>query len=357
MSPPAEPARAPSSASRWSGLDLRHLATLQAIAREGSFKAAAQALGYTPSAVSQQIASLERIVGMQVIAREQGRQALGLTEAGRILLRHLAPIEAQLGAAQADIDALAGGLVGTLRVGSFESVRTRLLPDVVAALGKRLPHLRVDVHETLTDLEHVARVERGELDVTFTLDPLPAGPFAAQVVLRDPWVLVVQAGSELALRAPGSLSLEAVAGLPLVCFRASRAMGEVPATFAASGVEPKIVSRSDYNDAVQEIAAVGRGVALLPRLCVNPGDDRTSVVDLPGVFPPRDIVVAWHRDREQSEAVASFVALAEETGRRLEAQSVARYRHGGEVRQLPRRPPSPARSSASAAMDPGRRSR
>ena len=357
MSPPAEPERAPAATSRWSGLDLRHLATLQAIAREGSFKAAAHALGYTPSAVSQQIAGLERIVGVQVVAREQGRQALGLTEAGHVLLRHLAPIEAQLGAARADLEALAGGQVGTLRVGSFESVRTRLLPDVVAALGKRLPHLRIDVQETLADLEHVARVERGELDVTFTLDPLPAGPFDAEVVLRDPWVLVVQAGSELVRRHPVSLSLDAVAALPLVCFRASRALGQVPATFAAAGVDPLVVSRSDYNDAVQELAAAGRGVALLPRLCVNTRDDRTRIVEVPGLFPPREILVAWHRDRARSEAVASFVALAAEVGALLESPRRALPSEGGRVRQLPRRGgESPARSGASAVSEPGRRS-
>jgi molybdate transport repressor ModE-like protein len=84
MSTGAQAARVLPASSRWFALDLRHLATLQAIAREGSFKAAALALGYTPSAVSQQVASLERIVGRQVIEREQGRQALGLTEAGRI---------------------------------------------------------------------------------------------------------------------------------------------------------------------------------------------------------------------------------------------------------------------------------
>src|SRR4026208_2007240 len=73
---------------RWVGLDLRHLLTLRAIADEGSFKAAARALGYTPSAVSQQIASLERVVGTQLIAREHGRQAFGLTEAGGGAPRH-----------------------------------------------------------------------------------------------------------------------------------------------------------------------------------------------------------------------------------------------------------------------------
>ena len=114
-------------------------------------------------------------------------------------------------------------------------------------------------------------------------------------------------------------------------------MGSVPATFRAAGIEPTVVSRSDYNDAVQELAAAGRGIALLPRLCVNSRDERTEVVPLGAIFPPREIAVAWHRDRMQSEAVAAFVSLAEEVGSRLE---------GGPLRV--------ARPGTSAASDLGR---
>ena len=123
---------------RWIGLDLRHLFTFQAIADEGSFKAAARRLGYTPSAVSQQIASLERVVGVQLIAREHGRQAFGLTDAGGILLRHLVAIESQLAAAMADIEALSNA-AATLRVGAYESVGARLLPELIGRVQERFP--------------------------------------------------------------------------------------------------------------------------------------------------------------------------------------------------------------------------
>jgi molybdate transport repressor ModE-like protein len=323
MSASAEGARSLPVGSRWLALDLRHLGTLQAIAREGSFKAAALSLGYTPSAVSQQIASLERIVGTQVIEREQGRQAFGLTEAGLILLRHFTPIEAHLGAAQADIEALRDGSLGTLRIGAFESVLTRLLPDVVLEFTRELPAVRLDVHETLRDLEHVAAVERGDLDLAFTLVPVPPGPFETRVVMRDPWVLVVHAESELARRLPGSFALEEIVQLPLVCFRAARALGSVPGAFRDAGLEPRIVSRSDYNDAVQELVADGRGVALLPRLCVNPRDERTEIIELGKVLPPREIALAWHRDRIANSALDAFVGLAADVGARLEALASA----------------------------------
>lgn len=306
---------------RWVGFELRHLLTLQAIAEEGSFKAAARVLGYTPSAVSQQIASLERVVGVQVIAREQGRQALGLTEAGKILLRHLTPIHAHLDAARSDIDALASGFVGTLRVGAFESVGTRVLPEVVGRFQEVFPQILVEVVEALSELDHMRSVDQRVLDLAFTLLPLPAGRFETRRVLRDPWVLVVQAGSELAERSRRARDLRTLGALPLVCFRAPRAIDSVLAHFRDAGVEPHVVLRSDYNDAVQEAAAAGRGVALLPRLCVNPADERTAIVELGDLVPAREIAVAWHRDRSSSEALATFVELSIEVGARLASGS------------------------------------
>lgn len=303
---------------QWLGLDLRLLTALQAIADEGSFKSAARALGYTPSAISQQIASLERIVGVQVIAREHGRQALGLTEAGRILLRHMSAIEARLAAAKSEIDAFAQGIVGTLRVGAYESVVARLLPGLIGRFRESFPRVRVEVDDALSDLELLRSLERGILDVAFTLLPLPPGPFQTRTVLHDPWVLVVQAGSQYVELSETPLSLRSIGRLPLVCFRAPRAIDPVLSRFRAAGVEPNIVLRSDYNDAIQEFAAAGLGVAVMPRLAVNPHDQRMVMVDLDPLIPSREIVLAWHNDRTESEAIKTFVTLAAEMGSGLE---------------------------------------
>ena len=308
-----------SGGERWIGLDLRHLAALRAIADEGSFKGAARALGYTPSAISQQIASLERVVGVQLIARVHGRQALGVTEAGRILLRHMSAIEARLSAAKSELDALAQGIVGELRVGAYESVGARLLPELVGRFRDAYPGVRVEVDEALSDLDLMRSLERGVLDLAFTLLPLPPGPFEARTVLRDPWLLVVQAGAEharLSARAP--LGLREIGQLPLVSFRLPRAIDAVLERFRAAGVEPNILLRSDYNDAVQELAAAGLGVALMPRLAFNPHDERTATVELGDLVPPREIAVAWHSDRTPSEPFEAFVSIAREVGAGLE---------------------------------------
>src|SRR5579862_3822598 len=93
----------------WLGVELRHLAALQALAQTGSFGRAAEQLGYTQSAVSQQIATLERHVGSKLVERPGGPRAISLTEAGELLLRHADSIVARLQAAQADLAALQAG--------------------------------------------------------------------------------------------------------------------------------------------------------------------------------------------------------------------------------------------------------
>src|SRR5919197_715227 len=103
---------------QWLGVELRHLAALQAIVEEGSFGRAARRLGYTQSAVSQQIATLERIVGEKLLERPGGPRPVKLTEAGELLLRHARGIVARLQAAQADLHALRSGEAGNLRVGT-----------------------------------------------------------------------------------------------------------------------------------------------------------------------------------------------------------------------------------------------
>jgi DNA-binding transcriptional LysR family regulator len=298
----------------WVGLELRHLVALQAISDEGSFKAAARALGYTPSAISQQIASLERVVGVKVIAREHGKQALGLTEAGQVLLGHMAAIEARLSTAKADIDALTQGIVGTLRVGAFESVGARLLPELIGRFEERFPKLRVEVDEAVTDLGHVRSLEQGALDLAFTMLPLAPGPFETRTVVRDPWVLLVQAGSEHGALMAAPIDLHGLGKLPLVCFRSARSIDAVLTRMRAAGIEPRIILRSDYNDALQEFAASGRGVALMPLMAVNPRDERTAIVDLGGLIPPREIGVVWHSGRLPNVAFETFVALAVEIG-------------------------------------------
>src|SRR3954468_3200253 len=209
------------SAEGWPGLELRHLLALQAVAREGSFAAAAEALGYTQSAISQQIAALERAVGQRLVERPGGRRRIWLTEAGEALLRHAETIVAQVHAAAADLAALADGRAGTLRVGTYQSISARILPALVRAFRDAFPDVTLQVREAGDDTELYGLLERAELDLSFGLLPAPDGPFEALELMRDPYVLVVASDSPLA-DAAETPSLTEIAALPLVGFSECR---------------------------------------------------------------------------------------------------------------------------------------
>lgn len=317
-SPDSSAARAwdPGLGADWYGLDLRHLAALRAIAEQGSFKGAAQALGYTPSAISQQITGLERTIGSRVVVREHGRKALGLTEAGVIMLRHLNAIEARLDTARAEIAALANGIAGPLRIEASESIAARFLPDVLRRFRSEHPDVDIVVDETPLDAE-LASLERGAHDLAFGVLPLPEGPFQATVVLTDPWVLVAEASSPVARRGTPR-TLRELRDLPVI---ASRSTLESPACLnclRAAGVNPSDALRSENDSVVQAFAAAGLGVAVMPRLAVNPADDGVGIVDLGELIPPRRIAIARHADRTPHPSLDDFVAFAARVGSQRE---------------------------------------
>src|SRR5215207_3522732 len=179
------------------GVEVRHLAALQAVATSGSFARAARELGYTQSAISLQVAALERAAGTRLLERPTGRRPVVPTAAGERILRHARRLVAQLDAAEADLEALAAGTAGTLRVGTFQSISVRVLPAVVSDFRAARPDVDIGLSELGYDDELLALLERGRLDLAFTVFPAQ-GPFEQVELLRDPHVLIVPEGSPLA---------------------------------------------------------------------------------------------------------------------------------------------------------------
>jgi DNA-binding transcriptional LysR family regulator len=296
------------SANEWLGIDLRHLAALEAVARTGSFGRAARELGYTQSAVSQQIAQLERIVGQKLFDRPGGPRRVEPTEAGLLLLGHADAIVAQLDAARADMAALAEGAAGTLRVGIYQSVGARLLPTLVRRFRKQWPLVGVRVREESAAADLLRLVEHGELDLTFADLPLRDGPFEWAELLQDPYVLLVSARSELA-PLESAPSLREVAKLPLIGRRST----DEPERFLAGRVpDVNVVFRTDDNGTLAAFVAEDLGAAIEPRLVVDPRDRDVKMLPFGSRIPPRTIVLAWHRDRYRSQAAQAFVELAQE---------------------------------------------
>ena len=301
----------------WLGVELRHLAALEAVAREGTFGRAARSLGYTQSAISQQIQTLERIVGERLLERPGGPRAVSLTEAGVLLLRHAESIIARLHAAQADMAALSQGEKGALRVGTFQSVGAKVLPEVMRRFLDAWPRVQLDLTESSSDDELLRLVERGELDLGFTMLPSLDGPFETVELLRDPYVLVVPASSELAGRV--SAGLADLDDLTLIANRACRSTRLAEDELVQRGVAVGVAFRSDDNGTVQGLVGAGFGAALVPLLTVNRSDERVSVLELEPEIPRRRIALAWHRDRHRSPAARAFTDLAAEVCAEVEA--------------------------------------
>ena len=295
---------------RWTGVELRHLVALDAVARQRSFVRAARELGYTQSAVSQQIAQLEKVVGQRLVERPGGPRRVDLTDAGRLLLRHADAIVAQLDAARADMSALAEGAAGPLRVGIYQSVGARILPALLRRFRETWPRVDVHVLEETDAADLLRLLEHGELDLTFADLPLPAGPFESEEVLRDPYVLIVKPGSELAGR-DAAPPLRELAGVPLIGWRST---GE-PETYLRGRVpDLNVVYRTDDNGTLMGLVAEGLGVAVVPRLVVNPRNPSLVALSFGTRIPPRDIAIVWHRDRYRSDAAKAFAGLACEMG-------------------------------------------
>ena len=302
--------------------ELRHLAALDAVVDEGSFARAAARLGYTQSALSQQIGALERIVGMRLLERRTGRSPLGPTEAGALLLRHAERIVASLQAADADLEALRQGATGALRVGTFQTVGTGVLPTLLARLGVEHPELEVSLVEAVRTEQLIALVETGGVDVSFVVLPAGAEPLEVEAVMDDPWMLVVPAGSPLAGRTSPVAPRE-LADLTLVAYK--YALPYSPEDhLQILGVEPRVLLRSDETATVLGLVAAGVASAILPWLVVDPADPRISVARIDHLLPPRRIGLVWHRDRYHSTVFHQFVSVARDVCAELSAQARTR---------------------------------
>ncbi len=295
------------NADGWGALEVRHVRAFATVVEHGSFSAAARELGYTQSAVSQQIGALERIVGGPVLRRPPGgRRPPELTDAGRVVLTHARLLLARVKAAQADVASLAGAGHGQITVLTFQSFGARVLPGVLRAFRGRCPDVDVRIEEALDSDTLLGSVERGEVDISFAALPLPEGPFAARELGNDPYVLVTRADS-------GEHSLDDLDGRRLLGIRGCEQYRFVELEMLARGVAPESISRFDNNAIIQALVAAGEGIAIVPELVIDAADPRIAVHPLPEL-PARRLIAVWHRERTLSAAARQFLDVTAEAG-------------------------------------------
>jgi DNA-binding transcriptional LysR family regulator len=294
-------------------LDVKRLRVLREVAAKGSFSAAAESLAYTQSAVSQQIAALEREAGTRLVDRSA--RGVRLTEAGRALVRHADVILARLADAEAELAAIAGLRRGRLRLVSFASAGATIMPRAIAAFRERHPGIELTLEPAEPD-EALVKLKAGDCDVALTID----APFCAidddgidQVhLLDDPMYVAMPAGHPLASKPKvrlGELRDDAWIGgsshgCPdtMILLRACN----------AAGFEPRIAFHSDDYLAIQGFVAAGVGVSLIPDIALLALRDDVAIRSVSTRPPVRRINAATLRDGYRTPAVDAMLEVLHE---------------------------------------------
>jgi DNA-binding transcriptional LysR family regulator len=306
--------------SAWQGIEVRHLAALQALAEEASFQRAARRLGYSQPAVSQQLATLERIVGAQLVNRPRVSHPLTLTEAGQRLLVHAKAIQANLAIAEAELVGV--GEEAQLRIGAYQTIAAHLLPHLLREFARESPHIEVVLTDTPGDERLVTLLEEGDLDLAFVDLPLRLHrELETESLAVDEYVLVMPHNSPLALRGE-TVRLGDLTELKLIGFNQSGSTQRVITHLRSQGVEPQFALRSDDNTVVQGFLAAGFGAALIPRLAADLLGGQFAVLHFETALPPRVIGLAWIRELAACPSAALFLATTRKVIARLWSDKV-----------------------------------
>jgi DNA-binding transcriptional LysR family regulator len=306
----------------WAGLEMRHLLALVAVVETGTFSAAAEQLGYTQSAVSQQVATLERIVGTPLFERPGGPRPVRLTAAGEILLTHARAVLARVNSAATDLRALASGEQGELRVGTLPSVGTKILPRLLGTFRAEWPGIQIGLRESRDSAELIHAVETGDIDVTFIdIGPSQTGPLEVRPLLDDPMMFLAPAAAPEAEQR--AVSIADIAHLPMIGTSNPGCRQIIDDAFRQAPVSPTYVFRSDDNPTIQGLIGSGLAYAVLPLLTVDEDDPHVAVIPIRPAPPPRRLGIAWHPERRPPLALSPFVEVATEICRDLGEQWAA----------------------------------
>lgn len=272
-------------------LSLRHLQALVAVHEQGSYRRAADHLGYSQAAITQQIAALEKAIGMPVFQRHGGPRGVTLTAAGEDALEAARDLLSRAGQFEARCAAMRDGTVGRLAIGTFQSVSTRLLPQVLAEVRADEPGVRIDIVESDDNDTLIGHLLNGRLDVTFLVGPVIDRRVDIREVCRDPFVAMMSTQHA----GQGEVALRDLEGQPLIGHQSCVCHEIVDEGLRKAGVEASFAFRSNDNGAVQAMARAGLGVAVMPLLAVDPSDPGVRVLPLQPALPERQILVALPR--------------------------------------------------------------
>jgi DNA-binding transcriptional LysR family regulator len=303
-------------------LDVKRLRILREVAQRGSFSAAADSLYLSQSAVSQQIATLEREVGMTLLDRT--RQGPRLTDAGRVLVSHADAAIARLDEAERELASIAGLQGGELRLASFPSASATVLTEAISNFHGRHPNVRLSVVDAEPQ-ESLPRLRGGEFDLVLTFDypdvPKPEDRDVEHtLVLTENMHLALPADHELASR--GVIPLSELADAEWLCGSRPSTCGEVIFTACRNaGFEPRIGFESDDYHVMQGFIAAGLGFTLLPDLALLTLRSDLVVRPTDPPAPQRRVWAATRDEGARSPATEEMLAILVDVGAGIEKRS------------------------------------
>jgi DNA-binding transcriptional LysR family regulator len=314
-------------------LDVRRLRILREVAAHGTIAACADALSYTPSAVSQQLAALEREVGLPLL--ERNGRGVRLTGAAERLVEHTERILAALEAAEADLEALSEQVEGDLRVAAFPTAASTFVPPAIAALQTEHPAVRVSYRELESD-DSLPALKHGEIDLAVAYDFAPHDPdpgIDREELFEDPLRVALPVGHPAT--AARAVSLSALAGERWVTPEEGTWCRDlVTLACSTAGFIPQVAFESNDFRVFSEFVSAGLGVAVIPGLAAAFPHPGVVVRPLRGQRIARRVFIAVRRGSGSRPAIAAMAAA-------LRGQAV---HHGSErvSRARPRvRPGSP----------------
>ena len=289
-------------------LDVKRLQILLAIVEEGSVTSAAAALGYTPSAISQQLLRLEREAGQPLLDRHA--RGMTATDAGLVLATHARKVLRQLAAAD-----IAGVRRGSVTLGTCPTVGSSFLPLVVRRYRELFPNITLTISSGRED--HLVRMlEEGKVAMSFLWDyawqRIENNEFVLTELFTDPTVLLVGSTHRLARRR--SVRMVDLAAEPWIIRAGGHPVVEVLQRSAvAAGFTPTIAFQAnDYQEA-QAMVSVGLGIALAPRTATVNQHPDVRVLSLGDTAPPRRVLVAHRAGRVRSAAELALHDVLVET--------------------------------------------
>lgn len=288
-------------------MELRQLRYLVALADERHFTRAAAREHVAQPALSQQIRRLERELGLVLVERTTRRVAL--TDAGVRFVERARRALAELETGQAELQALAGVLIGRVRIGAIQALGPLDLPLLLAKFHERHPGVELAVREEPSETL-ATMVQQGSLDMAFLSAGEQASPpkLALRRLATEELVALLPAAHGLASRK--RLRIVELRNEQFIGYREGATIRQVLLSAASdAGFQPWFAFESNEVPRIRALVARGLGVAVLPRSAGQPGHDAIAVVPLRGPTLRRDVTLAWNAGRALSPAASAFLEL------------------------------------------------